>query len=402
MNTNRLQQIQELDKPKSTSTFNKSSPIKTRASPEGNFVGQYITETVTVQNNYQNSNLSTSAKVRESEDFIDPALTSLVNSLMDQVSDKNSFAKTHKVKETKLQKFSSPFLMKNSLNSSLVSTSASDEGNSCERSSSNVSWKARRSDSLAELQSVQRRDSNPTTEITKPLFRIPEQSPNAIIECMMHAAIISESQFGYKPEISQEANCHNLNVKKPVPNKYKTEICRNWEIEGRCRFGDECTFAHGDRELHKKSSMPSNYKTKICKQFTEEPYYCPYGEKCQFLHLSFSTETKGSKRQLKYSEMLSETCKQMEKKLMHMNNFEDVELPISVFKNSRLSIFKELTDNCTEDDEEIKDQQKSSEAENPAKKSTLNKKSREFFMPQRKASGVSMCANGVDKSLRSH
>lgn len=219
---------------------------------------------------------------------------------------------------------------------------------------------------------------------------------------MVHAAIISETQFGYKPEVAQEANSHSLNIKKPVPNKYKTEICRNWEVEGYCRFGDECTFAHGDRELHKRSSMPSNYKTKICKQFTEEPYYCPYGEKCQFLHLTFSTEAKGAKRQLKYSEMLSETCKQMEKKLTHMNNFEDLDLPISVFKNSRLSVFKELTDNCTEDDEEFRDQQKSSDASVTAKKSTLNKKSREFFMPQRKASGVSMCASGVDKSLRSH
>jgi len=402
MKNTRLQQIQELDKPKSTSNLKSSSLLKSRTFPEGNHTGKFVTETVTVQNNYQNSNLSTSANVKESEDFIDPALTSLVNSLMEQVSDKNSLTKSHKNKETKLQKFSSPFLMKNSLNSSLVSTSASDDWNSCERSSSNVSWKARRSDSLAEIQSVQRRDSNPATEITKPLFRIPEQTPNAIIEWMVHAAIISESQFGYTTESAQETNSFGLNIKKPVPNKYKTEICRNWEVEGYCRFGDECTFAHGDRELHRRSSMPANYKTKICKQFTEEPYYCPYGEKCQFLHLTFSTEAQGTKRQLKYSEMLSETCKQMEKKLMHMNNFEDLDLPIPVFKNSRLSVFKELTDNCTEDDEEFKDQQKSSETSIQSKKSTLNKGSREFFMPQRKASEVSMCADGVDKSLRSH
>lgn len=127
MKNTRLQQIQELDKPRSTSNFNKSSLLKSRTLPEDNHIGQFVTETVTVQNNYQNSNLSTSAEVRESEDFIDPALTSLVNSLMDQVSDKNSSGKPHKSKETKLQKFSSPFLMKNSLNSSLVSTSASDD-----------------------------------------------------------------------------------------------------------------------------------------------------------------------------------------------------------------------------------------------------------------------------------
>jgi len=30
--------------------------------------------------------------------------------------------------------------------------------------------------------------------------------------------------------------------------KFKTEICRNWEIS-KCKFGTECTFAHGEHEL---------------------------------------------------------------------------------------------------------------------------------------------------------
>lgn len=30
--------------------------------------------------------------------------------------------------------------------------------------------------------------------------------------------------------------------------KFKTEICRNWEMS-KCPFGPECTFAHGDHEL---------------------------------------------------------------------------------------------------------------------------------------------------------
>jgi butyrate response factor 1 len=47
--------------------------------------------------------------------------------------------------------------------------------------------------------------------------------------------------------------------------KKKTEMCRNWEITGKCKFQDQCSFAHGKHELVKKVHLPSNFKTKICK-----------------------------------------------------------------------------------------------------------------------------------------
>ena len=65
--------------------------------------------------------------------------------------------------------------------------------------------------------------------------------------------------------------------------KYKTELCKNWQA-GECKFGSKCSFAHGVEELTEKKHLPSNYKTKICKQFHEE-LYCPYGARCQFIHL---------------------------------------------------------------------------------------------------------------------
>ena len=64
--------------------------------------------------------------------------------------------------------------------------------------------------------------------------------------------------------------------------KWKTEICRYWEMYGECKFGDSCAFAHGDSEL-KKRKMTYNYKTKPCKQFFELGY-CSYGCRCQFSH----------------------------------------------------------------------------------------------------------------------
>lgn len=60
-------------------------------------------------------------------------------------------------------------------------------------------------------------------------------------------------------------------------------MCRNWELTNECRFGDTCAFAHGDHELQKKRHVPSKYKTRLCKQF-HVALYCPYGQRCQFVH----------------------------------------------------------------------------------------------------------------------
>jgi len=335
-----------------------------------------------VQNNYHNSNLSPEKKLKDTCSFMDPVLTSLVDNLMDQVSVTTPQTRTMKSVEAKLQKNSNPFLMKNSLNNSIVSTSASDDCNSCERSTSDLGCKAQRSDSLTDLQTVKRRDSNVATEVSRPLFKIPEQSPAALIEQMMHVSVSPENAYINQHASTADLTVSNFNIKKPVPNKYKTEICRNWEIEGSCRFGDECTFAHGGRELHKRASMPLNYKTKVCKQFTEEPYFCPYGEKCQFLHISQSEE---DAKTIKYSVVLNETLKQMEKRLVHLGDSEEFEIPTSVFKKQRLSIFKELTDNCNEDSENNQNYSFSQSS----KKTTLNKRSKEFIMPKRKAQGGS-------------
>jgi len=65
--------------------------------------------------------------------------------------------------------------------------------------------------------------------------------------------------------------------------KYKTEMCKNWEQTGTCKFGADCAFAHGQHELQHKKHVPAKYKTKLCKSF-HEALYCPYGQRCQFLH----------------------------------------------------------------------------------------------------------------------
>lgn len=124
--------------------------------------------------------------------------------------------------------------------------------------------------------------------------------------------------------------------------------------------------------------MPTNYKTKICKQFSEEPFYCPYGEKCQFLHLSDP-----QKSEMKYTEILEVTTKQIENRLKDSSYLEEFEISNPVFKVSRLPIFKNLTDICEVEEGNSSDTEKSPLQEVPiAKKTSLKLKSRVFFMPK--------------------
>jgi butyrate response factor 1 len=60
-------------------------------------------------------------------------------------------------------------------------------------------------------------------------------------------------------------------------------MCKNWELYGKCKFGDECSFAHGKVHMMVKTDVSVLYKTKLCKKYSANGY-CPYGMKCQFIH----------------------------------------------------------------------------------------------------------------------
>ena len=65
--------------------------------------------------------------------------------------------------------------------------------------------------------------------------------------------------------------------------KFKTEICKFWQLNGTCEYEDSCSFAHGRHQLKQKPDLHKHYKTKQCKKFHKD-LYCPYGPRCQFLH----------------------------------------------------------------------------------------------------------------------
>jgi len=64
--------------------------------------------------------------------------------------------------------------------------------------------------------------------------------------------------------------------------RYKTELCRQFEENGSCCYGSRCQFAHGRAELRSVARHPK-YKTDLCRTF-HTTGLCPYGSRCHFIH----------------------------------------------------------------------------------------------------------------------
>jgi len=68
----------------------------------------------------------------------------------------------------------------------------------------------------------------------------------------------------------------------PVSSKFKTEMCHYLSEQGRCPFGEHCTYAHSRDELRFIERHPK-HKTLPCRDFSTEGF-CPFGERCSFIH----------------------------------------------------------------------------------------------------------------------
>jgi len=94
----------------------------------------------------------------------------------------------------------------------------------------------------------------------------------------------SEESVDRSLERSQQL--HNLQQQKTGSQinstRYKTELCRPFEENGACKYGEKCQFAHGYHELRSLSRHPK-YKTEPCRTF-HTIGFCPYGPRCHFIH----------------------------------------------------------------------------------------------------------------------
>jgi len=128
---------------------------------------------------------------------------------------------------------------------------------------------------------------------------------------------------------------------KEYKKKQKTELCKNWEMYGTCKWNDRCSYAHGRHELVKKTHMPKNFMTKACEQFHKE-MYCAYGSRCQFMH-----SDRDIYEHQRYTTVLSENSRLAKEKMAKVDLDPEASgnVYINVFTTkSRLSCFANITD----------------------------------------------------------
>jgi hypothetical protein len=161
------------------------------------------------------------------------------------------------------------------------------------------------------------------------------------------------------------------NFVKGYTMKKKTEMCKNWVDFGKCKYGFECSFAHGEHELRKKQHLNDKFKTDSCFQF-HNLGYCTYGSRCQFLHSQFdlktinnvpstiqesdedifdvtasqdNEETTSGGVTLSYKNILYENVRLSENRVNMMQNGQELLTYVNVFKTKRLSLFEKITPN---------------------------------------------------------
>jgi hypothetical protein len=148
---------------------------------------------------------------------------------------------------------------------------------------------------------------------------------------------IFENDFIDKNALSPIETNSNNNYKGKALDfkiKYKTELCKFYEINGHCRFGDNCAYAHGIENLRSKVTNSTAYRTRKCNQFYEKGY-CPYGSRCQFQHqLKSNIINNPYDRKMTYKKIL-ETISKLE-------NVDNIK---KLIEKPRLEVFKEIIDN---------------------------------------------------------
>ena len=198
--------------------------------------------------------------------------------------------------------------------------------------------------------------------------------------------ISSPNKIIYKPKIiespDQEDEYKNLIYQAPVYNsnnlenvnyynekrnrdelnnyriKWKTEMCKYWEMYGKCKYGNNCAFAHGESELNKRK-LSFNYKTKPCKQFFELGY-CSYGIRCQFSHknsdfirqkkLSDGDIINDNNNKVSYLKIIKEFLADNNKEISHeliirprLKTFENIaSCTLQESVNSRLKLYEDI------------------------------------------------------------
>jgi len=128
-------------------------------------------------------------------------------------------------------------------------------------------------DPLVPLAPISPRSPKKLTSIESPPPSLQQQAPWKPPPVNNYLANRADSPTTRALDIEAELTKQNL---------FKTELCRNWQETGLCRYGPKCQFAHGQHELRGVQRHPK-YKTEICRTF-HSTGTCGYGQRCRFVH----------------------------------------------------------------------------------------------------------------------
>ena len=127
-------------------------------------------------------------------------------------------------------------------------------------------------------------------------------------------ATCSSKRSNQKAKVPSQKNGSPSSNFPPKGFTYRTELCKNYEMTGTCKYGNKCDYAHGLHDLRQKDQVNHYFRLKNCKSFFANGY-CPYGVRCQFSHSIYNK--------------------------MDMNTFVFIFSLFGACKN-RLSVFKEF------------------------------------------------------------
>lgn len=127
-----------------------------------------------------------------------------------------------------------------------------------------------------------RRHSTSTTGTTSPISN--NINGNSLFTSQQSLeAMYNKENLNNKPrDRALSESDRNNQTRNQNSSRYKTELCRPFEENGTCKYGDKCQFAHGIHELRVLSRHPK-YKTELCRTF-HTVGFCPYGPRCHFIH----------------------------------------------------------------------------------------------------------------------
>lgn len=98
-------------------------------------------------------------------------------------------------------------------------------------------------------------------------------------------AYVNNNSFQMQASLTTESAIQHQQTQQAqvqAAQRYKTELCRSFQENGTCKYGEKCQFAHGHHELRSMMRHPK-YKSELCRTFHAQGY-CPYGPRCHFVH----------------------------------------------------------------------------------------------------------------------